>query len=73
MLISRCAAEDVRFRHNPVDDLDQRLSRLPARPGKLDDLKGVFEELGREGDIDFVMGTFSKSVGTVGGFCVSNT
>src|SRR3546814_6274815 len=27
---------------------------------------------GCEDDIDFVVGTFSKSVGTVGGFCVSN-
>ncbi|MCF8706520.1 serine palmitoyltransferase [Rhizorhapis sp. SPR117] len=34
--------------------------------------RGVFEELGCENDIDFVVGTFSKSVGTVGGFCVSN-
>jgi 7-keto-8-aminopelargonate synthetase-like enzyme len=32
----------------------------------------VFEEAGVEGDVDFVVGTFSKSVGTVGGFCVSN-
>nr|WP_047166462.1 aminotransferase class I/II-fold pyridoxal phosphate-dependent enzyme [Sphingomonas sp. Y57] len=34
--------------------------------------RGVFEEAGVEGDVDFVVGTFSKSVGTVGGFCVSN-
>ena len=34
--------------------------------------RGVYEELGCEADIDFVVGTFSKSVGTVGGFCVSN-
>ena len=34
--------------------------------------RGVYEELGCEEDIDFVVGTFSKSVGTVGGFCVSN-
>ena len=34
--------------------------------------RGVYEELGCENDIDFVVGTFSKSVGTVGGFCVSN-
>lgn len=34
--------------------------------------RGVFEEAGVEADIDFVVGTFSKSVGTVGGFCVSN-
>ncbi len=36
--------------------------------------RGVYEDqglvLGR--DIDFVIGTFSKSVGTVGGFCISN-
>ena len=34
--------------------------------------RGVFEEQGVSDDIDFVVGTFSKSVGTVGGFCVSN-
>jgi 8-amino-7-oxononanoate synthase len=34
--------------------------------------RGVYEELGLEDDIDFVVGTFSKSVGTVGGFVVSN-
>jgi len=34
--------------------------------------RGVFEEAGVEADVDFVIGTFSKSVGTVGGFCVSN-
>ncbi len=34
--------------------------------------RGVFEEAGVEAEVDFVVGTFSKSVGTVGGFCVSN-
>lgn len=34
--------------------------------------RGVYEDQGLEGDVDFVVGTFSKSVGTVGGFCVSN-
>lgn len=34
--------------------------------------RGVYEEQGLEADVDFVIGTFSKSVGTVGGFCVSN-
>jgi len=107
-------AEIVRFRHNSVEDLDKRLGRLPAEPGKLVVLegvysmfgdiaplpemvavarkhgamilcdeahgmgffgpngRGVYEELGCENDMDFVVGTFSKSVGTVGGFCVSN-
>ena len=32
--------------------------------------RGVYEEQSCE--VDFVVGTFSKSVGTVGGFCVSN-
>lgn len=34
--------------------------------------RGVYEEQGLDGQVDFVVGTFSKSVGTVGGFCVSN-
>jgi 8-amino-7-oxononanoate synthase len=34
--------------------------------------RGVYEAQGCEGDVDFIVGTFSKSVGTVGGFCVSN-
>lgn len=34
--------------------------------------RGVAEEVGVIGDVDFIIGTFSKSVGTVGGFCVSN-
>ncbi len=34
--------------------------------------RGVSEEQGVIDEVDFVVGTFSKSVGTVGGFCVSN-
>ncbi|MCE2576968.1 serine palmitoyltransferase [Gluconacetobacter entanii] len=34
--------------------------------------RGVAEADGVEDDIDFVVGTFSKSLGTVGGYCVSN-
>jgi len=34
--------------------------------------RGVVEDAGVIDDVDFIIGTFSKSVGTVGGFCVSN-
>ena len=34
--------------------------------------RGLPEELGVEDDIDFIIGTFSKSAGTVGGFCASS-
>ena len=34
--------------------------------------RGVTEAAGVEDQVDFIIGTFSKSVGTVGGFCVSN-
>ena len=34
--------------------------------------RGVAEAQGVIDDVDFIIGTFSKSVGTVGGFCVSN-
>ncbi len=34
--------------------------------------RGVVEQAGCEADVDFIVGTFSKSVGTIGGFAVSN-
>jgi 8-amino-7-oxononanoate synthase len=34
--------------------------------------RGVAEDQGVLDEVDFVIGTFSKSVGTVGGFCTSN-
>lgn len=33
---------------------------------------GLVEEQGVMADVDFIMGTFSKSLGSAGGFCVSN-
>ncbi|HYD68169.1 serine palmitoyltransferase [Azospirillum sp.] len=34
--------------------------------------RGLAEQAGVEKDVDFIIGTFSKSLGAVGGFCASN-
>lgn len=34
--------------------------------------RGVAEQAGVEAEIDFIVGTFSKSLGSIGGYCVSN-
>jgi 8-amino-7-oxononanoate synthase len=34
--------------------------------------RGLVEEVGCLDEVDFIVGTFSKSLGTIGGFCVSN-
>lgn len=34
--------------------------------------RGLAESAGLEADVDFIIGTFSKSLGAIGGFCVSD-
>ena len=34
--------------------------------------RGLADEAGVEDSVDFIVGTFSKSLGSIGGFCVSN-
>ncbi len=34
--------------------------------------RGMAEAAGVEEDVDFIVGTFSKSLGSIGGYCVSN-
>ena len=59
---------DVAKKHNAMVLSDEAHSMGFYGPNG----RGVYEAQGCEGDVDFIVGTFSKSVGTVGGFCVSN-
>jgi len=58
----------VAKRHNAMILVDEAHSMGFFGPNG----RGVAEAQGCLDDVDFVIGTFSKSVGTVGGFCVSN-
>ncbi|MEE8443706.1 MAG: aminotransferase class I/II-fold pyridoxal phosphate-dependent enzyme, partial [Alphaproteobacteria bacterium] len=59
---------EVKRRHNAYMVLDEAHSLgVLGRNGR-----GLAEETEVEDDVDFVVGTFSKSLGAVGGFCASN-
>ncbi|MCF0165504.1 MAG: aminotransferase class I/II-fold pyridoxal phosphate-dependent enzyme [Bacteroidales bacterium] len=108
-------AKPLKFKHNDMEDLENKLQRLPEDVGKLIVVDGVFSMegdlaplpeivaikkkyknvlimvdeahgvgvFGRQGrgvcdhfhvtdDIDLIMGTFSKSLASIGGFIAAN-
>ena len=76
---NKALAEYARFTQEDIDHIVRKASVAALNQhGELALLavnetgRGVFEEAGVEDEVDFVIGTFSKSVGTVGGFIVSN-
>ncbi|HEY7689482.1 MAG TPA: aminotransferase class I/II-fold pyridoxal phosphate-dependent enzyme [Dongiaceae bacterium] len=59
---------EVKKKHDAYVILDEAHSMgVLGRTGR-----GLAEEVGVESDIDFVVGTFSKSLGAIGGYCVSD-
>lgn len=62
------AFAEVKRRHGGYLMVDEAHSMgVLGRTGR-----GLCEEADAEADVDFVVGTFSKSLGAVGGFCVSD-
>ncbi len=58
----------VKRRHGAYLILDEAHSMgVLGRTGR-----GLAEATGLEADVDFIVGTFSKSLGAIGGFCVSD-
>jgi len=64
--LSEIAALKARYGAYLLVDEAHSLGVLGARG------RGLAESAGVEESVDFVVGTFSKSLGTIGGFCTSN-
>ena len=74
-------AKQLHYKHNDMEDLERVLQRLPQEAIKLIVVDGVFSmegdlaklpEIGLTDEVDLIMGTFSKSLASIGGFIASD-
>ncbi|ENC2562884.1 aminotransferase class I/II-fold pyridoxal phosphate-dependent enzyme [Escherichia albertii] len=70
-------AEIIRFRHNDAKDLERRMIRLGERAKEaIIIVEGIYSMLGDVAPlaeiVDIIVGTFSKSLASIGGFAVGS-
>ena len=71
-------ATTLHYKHNDMEDLERVLEKLPYDAVKLIvgdggfSMEGVCHHFGLENEVDLIMGTFSKSLASIGGFIASD-